>query len=108
MGPQTASILPIHMLGLLPASRWLILYEKKPDDMGMIKASSIPHADVEALLINAGFYKKSAKGLMFFKACVWHLFAPPLPECIHICTYCKNAWYDIRGPLIHATLESNR
>ena len=71
--------------------------------MGMSKAFSIPCADIEALLVNAGLYKKSAKGLMCFKARVWHLFTPSLPECIHICSIRKNVWYVARGALIHAT-----
>ena len=103
MGPQTASILPIHMLGLLPASRWLILYEKKPDDVGMSKASSIHHADVEALLINAGLYKKTPKGVLHFQPNIWHIFEANLPEDIHICSIRKNVWYFCRGSPIHAT-----
>ena len=103
MGPQTARLLLTDMLARLSASRWWILYEKKPNDMGISKALSIYRADVEALLINAGLYKKTPKGVLHFQPKIWHIYEATLPEDIHICSIRKNVWYVARGPLIHAT-----
>jgi len=44
------------MLGRLPAKRWGIMHDKKPDDMGISKALSITRADVQALFINSGLF----------------------------------------------------
>ena len=61
MGPQKANALLLSMLGQLPPKRWWVMLEKSPHDVGLSKAFSIPRVDIEALLINAGLYKRTRK-----------------------------------------------
>jgi len=74
MGLETAQSLLTCMLALLPTRIWWMFLERKTDDVGLAKAFSIPHADIEALLGSTGLYNKTGKGTLFFVPGIWAIY----------------------------------
>ena len=110
MRPQNAMVLLSRVLEALPPRRWWILLERKKDDKGISKAFSIPRADIEALLVNAGIYTKTIKGKLFFRSHNWEIFQATLPDSIQIGSIRKNLYVSFKKPphLVPSDQENSR
>jgi len=74
---------------------------------GLSKAFLIPRVNIEALLINAGLYKRTQKVILFFKPKSWQLFVNSLPDHIKSGSLQKNVWYFANDPPEHTSPGEN-
>ena len=68
MDLSTACSILTKLIGHLLLGNWWLIHQKEANDIGLAKASSLPRAKINALLINDGTGKETTKGFGIMKS----------------------------------------